>query len=56
LTQTHKYQLLVTDSELALSEKFIFKTELQFNISVQGTSYLSHVENSKNQFAMTIVM
>ena len=34
----------------------ILKTEHQFNTSVQGSSYLSHVGNSKNDFVMTIVM
>ena len=36
--------------------KLILKTAHQFNTSVQGSSELSHVGNSKNHFVMTIVM
>jgi len=40
----------------ALLLALILKTEHQFNSSVSGSSYLSHVENNKNHFVMTIVM
>ena len=37
-------------------QKLILKTDHQFSTSVEGSSFLSHVGNSKNHFVMTIVM
>jgi len=39
-----------------LFRELISKTELQFNTSVKGSSYISHIGNSKNHFVITIVI